>query len=84
MQSGTDNKARLTPMDETQRNRARLRALEVHVVDVERPVAVDVDIARELREVGVERGFLGAPIEAVAPVGGKSTKPARSEALDIS
>ena len=64
-----------TAMHEQQRDRARLGALYMHVVHVERPVPVDGDVARELGEVRVERGLLLAPVEPAAPV--------RDEALDV-
>ena len=61
-----------TAMHEQQRDCARLGAPDVHVVHVERPVAVDGDVARELGEVRVKSGLLLAPVEPAAPVRDKA------------
>jgi hypothetical protein len=42
-------------------------ALLMHVVHVERAVAVDVDVAREHRQFRVERGLGRAPVVPTAP-----------------
>lgn len=57
---------RRTSMQEQQRYRILHRALLVDIVDVQRPMPVDLDIPRELRDL-VDARLRRAPVEALPP-----------------
>jgi hypothetical protein len=71
----------LTSMNEQQRNAFRDIALLVHVVDVQRTMAVHLDVAGKLRELRVELCFMSLPVISMGPPLDKATYVRQRDAI---